>query len=169
MMNKQEPIVLELAPLPREQTGPFLILGLDKDADAEQVEAHWAQRVIWARKNQISIALQDINWAREVLSDADRRIRADVASLNTDTIDRALADVAVRFGVAGSSGPAWTPRDVEKPVDAYTPAAEVPDADELHRSIMVPELPFELPAAVRFLEEFAREPIDPWKIERPEA
>ena len=28
-----EPVVLDLAPLPREQIGPFLLLGLDKDAD----------------------------------------------------------------------------------------------------------------------------------------
>ena len=42
-----EPIVLDLAPLPREQIGPFLLLGLDKDADKEQIEANWARRVIW--------------------------------------------------------------------------------------------------------------------------
>ena len=32
-MPPPEPVVLELAPLPREQVGPFLLLGLDKDAD----------------------------------------------------------------------------------------------------------------------------------------
>ena len=34
MARLHTPIVLELAPLPREQVGPFLILGLSKDADA---------------------------------------------------------------------------------------------------------------------------------------
>ena len=32
----------ELASLPREQVGPFLLLGLDKTADKEQIEANWA-------------------------------------------------------------------------------------------------------------------------------
>ena len=30
-MAKNEPVVLELATLPREQVGPFLLLGLDKE------------------------------------------------------------------------------------------------------------------------------------------
>src|SRR5437899_5211457 len=85
-----EPVVLELAPLPREQIGPFLLLGLEKDAGPEQVEANWAQRVIWSRKNQINVPLEDINWAREVINDPDKRIRADAATLNADTIDGTL-------------------------------------------------------------------------------
>jgi hypothetical protein len=163
-MSNTEPIVLELAPLPREQTGPFLILGLDKDAGAEEVEAHWARRVIWARKNQIAIPLQDINWAREVINDPDRRVRADVGSLNTDTLDRALYEVALRFGVGETTGLAWTPCDVEKPVDDYTPPAEVPDTEALRQSIAIPEPAFEVPAAIKMLEEFARERVDPWQI-----
>ena len=62
MADEHEPVVLELAALPREQLGPFLLLGLDKNADAEAIEASWAQRVIWARKNQIRTPLGDINW-----------------------------------------------------------------------------------------------------------
>ena len=68
-MAKEEPVVLEVATLPREKVGPFLLLGVDKDADQEQIEAHWAQRVIWARKNQVNAALQEINWAREIIND----------------------------------------------------------------------------------------------------
>lgn len=167
-MSDSEAIVLELAPLPREQTGPFLILGVDKDADAEQVEAQWARRVIWARKGQIAVPLQDINWAREVLNDAERRVRADVASLNTDTLDQALREVAFRFGVGDNSGPAWEPRDVEKPLDDYTPPAEIPDVAALLQSITPPEAVFEVPAALRLLDEFSREPLDPWRIQLPE-
>jgi hypothetical protein len=167
-MSDAEAIVLELAPLPREQTGPFLILGVDKDADAEQVEAQWARRVIWARKGQIAVPLQDINWAREVLNDAERRVRADVASLNTDTLDQALREVARRFGVGETTEPAWEPRDVEKPLEDYTPAAEVPDVPALLSSIVPPEPAFGIPPALKLLEEFAREPIDPWQIRLPE-
>ena len=53
------PIILELAPLPREQVGPFLLLGLEKTADKDVIEASWAKRVLWARKDQIKVALED--------------------------------------------------------------------------------------------------------------
>ena len=36
------PEVLDLAPLPRAQIGPFLILGVDKDVDRDTLEANWA-------------------------------------------------------------------------------------------------------------------------------
>src|SRR5262245_50775584 len=82
MSWEQDATVLELVSLPRDQVGPFLLLGLDKDATAEQVEAHWAQRVLWARKGRIRIPLEDINWAREALKDADQRAVYEVACLN---------------------------------------------------------------------------------------
>src|SRR5262249_52753693 len=99
MSEAQAPVVLELAPLPREQLGPFLILGVGKDADREQIEASWAQRVINARKSQVNVPLEDINWAREVINDAQRRIRADATSLSLDTTDGILRQLAERFGV----------------------------------------------------------------------
>src|SRR5688572_1680666 len=76
-MAHDGPLVLKLAPLPRNQVGPFLILGVDKDAPRDAIEAAWAQRLIWARKGQTPVPLEDINWAREVLNDPDRRLRAD--------------------------------------------------------------------------------------------
>jgi len=33
------PVMLQLAPLPRTQIGPYLILGVDKDADKETIES----------------------------------------------------------------------------------------------------------------------------------
>src|SRR5262245_57827129 len=91
------PVILELAALPREQVGPFLILGVDKVADREEIEAAWAQRLIWARKNLVKTPLEDINWARETLSDVERRMRADAASLNLDTSDGVLRRVQQRY------------------------------------------------------------------------
>src|SRR5580700_6929196 len=90
MSDNQEPVVLELAPLPREQLGPFLLLGLSKTADQEEIEANWAQRVIWARKKQYRIPLEDVNWARETINSSERRVKADLVSLNADTAERAL-------------------------------------------------------------------------------
>src|SRR6516162_2079496 len=91
------PVILDLAPLPRAQIGPFLILGVDKDADRDAIEAAWAQRLIWARKNLTQSPLEDINWAREMMSDSDRRVRADVGSLNVDTTDGVLKRLRQRF------------------------------------------------------------------------
>jgi hypothetical protein len=166
MPNEHPPVVLELAPLPREQLGPFLILGLDKDAAAEPIEAHWAQRVIWSRKNQFSIPLEDVNWAREVIRDPERRLRADATSLNADTADGSLRRLAQRYGVA-TGAPSWQPCDVEKPLADYTPAVEVPDPDQLLQTITVPAMPRDLPAVAWLLDRLLQEPLDPWALDFP--
>ena len=38
MAKHSEPVVLELAALPREQMGPFLLLGIDKSAGKSAIE-----------------------------------------------------------------------------------------------------------------------------------
>src|SRR5437868_13452665 len=121
------PVVLELAPLPREQVGPFVLLGVGKLADKDEIEAHWAQRVIWARKNQSRVPLEDINWARETLNDLERRVRADAASLNVDTTAGTLRRLAERYAGKAPPAPGGAPLDVEKPLADYTPPTEVPD------------------------------------------
>jgi hypothetical protein len=158
------PVVLDLAPLPREQAGPFLLLGVDKAADKDKVEANWAQRVIWARKAQFKVALEDVNWAREVINDAEKRIRADAASFNLDNLDGTLRRLCERY-TDPRAVPRSQPLDVEKPLADYTPPAPVPDADEVRATITVPDVPQEVPAVRRVLERFLREPLDPWKLE----
>lgn len=165
MSQEQEPVVLELAPLPREQIGPFLLLGVDKDAVDEQVEANWAQRVIWARKNQLGVPLEDINWAREIMREMERRIRADASSLNPDTIEGIQRQLAARYGFDGTGGPGWQPLDQEKPLADYTPATEVPVIADVQAAITVPEAPADLPVVAWLLDRFAREPIDPWALD----
>ncbi len=167
MPDNQDPVVLDLAPLPREQLGPFLLLGVDKTADQEQIEASWAQRVLWARKNQISLALEDINWAREVINDADRRVRADVASLNPDTTEAVLARLVQQFGAAAGHGPSWQPLDVEKSLADYIPATEIPEATEVRSAIAVPEVPAEAPIVPQLLQQLVAEPIHPWSLDLP--
>ena len=164
MADEHEPVVLELAALPREQLGPFLLLGLDKNADAEAIEASWAQRVIWARKNQIRTPLGDINWAREVVNDPDRRVRADLTSLNTDTAAGLLERLAEACGAGPRGGPTWKPLDVEKQLEDYALPVEVPDADEVRQAITVPEVPQETPAVAQLLQQFVQEPLDPWML-----
>ena len=80
-MATNTPIVLQLAPLPRTQIGPFLILGVEKDASREVIEAAWAEKVKQARRGQVKTPLEDINWAREMLTSKDSRIRCDAIAL----------------------------------------------------------------------------------------
>src|SRR3954471_5638584 len=101
MAKSLEPVVLDLASLAREQMGPFLMLGLDKTADKTTIEKHWADRVRWARRGHVKVALEDVNWARDVLGDVERRIKADAASINADTADGLLAQLSQRFGLQG--------------------------------------------------------------------
>ncbi len=150
--------------LPREQIGPYFLLGVDKDASAETIEAHWAQRVIWARKGQVHAALSDINWAREVLSDLTQRTRADATSLNADTAIRALRKLEERYGVTEIGGPAWEPLDVEFPLPDMAPPAEIPDTHRLCESTVPPEVPWETPACAQILDGLIREPLDPWNL-----
>ena len=161
-----EPVVLELATLPREQVGPFLLLGLDKTANKETLDAHWADRLKWARKGTSKVALEDINWAREILNDIERRIRADAASLNADTTDGILAQFAQRYGVQeGKATRMWQPLDSEKALADYRPPAEVPDANAVRDALSVPEVPEDVPAVPLLLERLVQQPLDPWAID----
>ena len=166
MARNGEPIVLELATLPREQVGPFLLLGLDKTADKETLDAHWAERLKWARKGLSKVPLEDINWAREVLNDIERRIRADAASLNADTTDGMLAQFAQHYGVQeGKVIRTWEALDSEKALADYRPPAEEPDPASIRAALIVPEVPADVPAVPLLLERLAQQPLDPWAID----
>jgi hypothetical protein len=168
MGRNAEPVVLELATLAREQIGPFLLLGLDKTADKDTVDAHWADRLKWARKGLAKVPLEDINWAREILGDIERRIRADAASLNADTTDGILAQLAERYGVQeGHAVRMWQALDSEKALGDYRPSADVPQSDAVRAALTVPEIPEEVPAVALLLERLVRQPLDPWAFELP--
>src|SRR6266851_4059264 len=136
MPNGAEPVLLYLAPLPREQIGPFLLLGIEKDASAEQIEEGWAARLKQARRQPRDIGLEDINWAREVLKDPEKRVRADAGSLNVDTLDGVLRRLDERFGSQSGRDAVWQPRDREKDLRRYTPAVEMPDPEALRSAIV---------------------------------
>ena len=167
MANENAPVVLELAPLPREQLGPFLLLGLPKDADKGVVESNWAERVKLARKNLFKMALEDINWAREMINEPEKRFRFASSSLNLDTADGTLARLAETYGVRDVSRPAWKPYESERALADYTPALPLPDPQALGPTIPVPELPLELPAVARLLQQFLPESLDPWALNLP--
>jgi hypothetical protein len=156
--------MLELAALPREQVGPFLLLGVEKTADKDQVEANWARRIIWARKEQIKVALEDINWAREVLSDKDKRVRADAASLNLDTIEAVLRHVVQQYGGEAGDAVRCQPLEVTKDLSGYSPHASIPDLEAVQHAIVIPDVPEEVPAARGILVRLLQEPFDPWNL-----
>lgn len=169
MGKSAEPVVLELASLPREQMGPFLILGLDKAASQKAVEEHWADRVKWARRNLIKVPLEDINWAREMLRDPERRIKADAGSLNSDTGEGILSELEQRYGLqGGQTTRMWQPLDREKMLEEYNPAVEIPDWRQVHEGIQVEAVPDEIPTVGALLRQLAEQKLDPWGVELPE-
>ena len=167
MSTEPAPVILELAPLPRDQIGPFLLLGVPKDAERRQIEANWAERVKAARKNQLKVALEDINWAREIVNDPDKRFRAACANLNLDTADATLQRLAETYGLTDSLRPGWKPYDSERPLADYTPDLTLPDPQAIGQTIAVPEVPLELPAVARLLQQFLPESLDPWALNLP--
>jgi hypothetical protein len=170
MPKDSEPVVLELATLTREQMGPYLLLGLDKSADKEEIDKHWADRVKWALRqpSQVKATREDVNWAHEILKEIDRRIRCDVSSLNTDTAEGVVDQLTGRYGVNnGKPGRAWQPLDNEKPLADYRPSTEIPDAAEVRAALVVPETPEEIPFAATLLERLALQDLDPWAVELP--
>jgi hypothetical protein len=170
MPKESEPVVLELATLTREQMGPYLLLGLNKSADKEQIDKNWADRVRWALRQpaQTKATREDVNWAHEILKEIDKRIRSDVSGLNTDTADGVVSQLTSSYGANGSQpGRAWQPLDIEKPLADYMPSAEVPDAAEIRAAVVVPETPEDMPFALTLLERLARQDLDPWAVELP--
>ena len=158
------PIVLQLAPLPRTQIGPFLILGVDKDATRETIEAAWAEKVKQARRGQIKTPLEDINWAREMLSNKESRIRCDAVALNIDATDGTLRKLKEKFQGKHQAEIRCKPIDTEKWLADYTPAVPVPGVEELRQQVQLPEVPRDVPAVRVMLEKFVSEPIDPWNL-----
>lgn len=161
------PVVLELASLPREQIGPFLLLGISKEATTDQIEENWAERLKWARRNQLKVSLEDINWAKDALNDRDRRIKADVASLNLDACDSLVRSLIRRYTGGTRGALLWKPLDREKPLAEYQPPVEVPAIETVRTAVVVPDLPEDIPAVTHLIRQLAQEVLDPWNLELP--
>ncbi len=164
-MSQGGPIVLQLAPLPRTQIGPFLILGVDKDASREEIEAAWAEKIKQARRGQLKTPLEDINWAREILMNKEPRTKADAISLNIDTTDGVLKKLKDRYQGRKQAEIRCRPIDTEKWLAGYAPATPVPTIEQCRANVQLPEIPRDVPMVQVILENFAKETIDPWKID----
>ena len=159
------PIVLQLAPLPRTQIGPFLILGVEKDASREVIEAAWAEKIKMARRGQLKTPLEDINWAREMLTAKESRVRCDAVALNVDTTDGTLKKLKDRYQGKQQVEIRCKPIDTEKWLADYAPPPPVPTVEEIRQLVQLPTIPQDVPAVRIMLESFAKEPIDPWQVE----
>jgi hypothetical protein len=155
-------VPIAVAPLPREQVGPFLILGVPKNASDDVIEAAWAQRVLWARQGKTAISLEDVHWARAILRDPEQRMAADAASLNPDIASEELRRLSKFWGLSPGRAD-WQPLDPDPPAVS----ADVPDPEALKPTVPAPAVPVDLPGVARWLEEFARGPLDPWSLNLP--
>src|SRR5207245_195144 len=104
------------------------------------------------------------HWARTVLRDPDQRLAADAASLNPDTADHELRRLAKLYGLDPAK-PGWPPLDPEPPPAVVA----TPDPAAVKADLPAPAVPVELPGVARWLEEFARTPLDPWGLALPPA
>jgi hypothetical protein len=158
-MPEDAPVVLKLASLARNQIGPFLILGVDKDAGKEAIEAAWAQRLIAARKTQTAVPLEDINWAREIITDPERRLRADAVSMSIETSAGTLRQLRDRFQQTSSL---CQPIDIEPTFTDYQPNVPAATLEEIRAQVPEPRIPREMPAVPNLLKDAVQEALDPW-------
>ncbi len=57
------------------------------------------------------------------------------------------------------------PIDIEKWLAGYVPVTAAPPIDEIRQQVKLPEIPREVPAVRVMLENFVKEPIDPWQVQ----
>lgn len=142
----------------REEAGPFLILGIDKDANDASVEAQYELRKLASQRGELKWSADDIEWARDQLLNSDRRVIADADSWNTDI---ASGDVLrlIRLYRMENTSAGWEPLDPEPP--AELPITNI-DMDALVAELSLPDAPLELPAIARWLERCGSVGLDPW-------
>ena len=118
--------------------------------------------VDFSMQHRLMLILEDIHWAREVLRDPERRVAADLDSLNPDTVAGDLGRIVRRYSL---DGPAWQPFDPEPAPPAFAEA--VPDPAAELANLPAPDVPLELPGMAHWLQKFAAESIDPWGLPVP--
>lgn len=145
----------------RNDAGPFLVLGIDKDADDACVTAQFEARLELARRHEINWTEADLIWARDQLLTQDLRTIADAESWNVDLASGDVRRLARLYRV-DSDIPSWEPIDPEPP--AELPEAKI-DVSTLIAELPAPTLPLDFPAVDRWLDQYANIGIDPWSTE----
>jgi hypothetical protein len=170
MSEMPQPVVLELAPLPREQMGPYFILGLEKDASHQAIQAQWELRVHHADAYKSGLSTEDFDWAKETLLDPVRRINADLASLNADTTERKVGRLLQEFGWGSTSlAIGWVPLEILPLRDSEGDEGGLSNLDTRREAISLPALEPSFAAIESVLLDETKVPEDPWDwhIEEP--
>ncbi|MBX7104629.1 MAG: hypothetical protein K1X57_11145 [Gemmataceae bacterium] len=141
--------------------GPFLILGVDKDADAATLAERCADRVESSRRGELRWTENELLAALEQLHTPSRRLVADAESYNPDIASGEVRRLARLFRVDGTP-PGWEPMDPEPPAES---ADTTIDAASLAASLPAPDVPLELPSVETWLEKYAAAGNDPWTSE----
>jgi hypothetical protein len=142
--------------------GPFLILGLDKDASPEEVDKAWRERLQWVEQGWSNVSCDDLNWAHDVLLDPERRVAADAASLNPDTLAQPCRHLLTTSESADWEQPSWPILDDAWPeLPPFPPDLPENRASEVGAA-PIPEIPREVPALTRLIKQWLDRPIDPW-------
>lgn len=148
--------------IPRELAGPFIILGVDKDADDATIESHYHSQLTSIERGECNWSPDDLEWARCQLSEAKSRLSADLESLNADLASGEIHRLARLYRLDGSP-PGWEPIDPEPP--APLPNIEDIDPVTLAANVAMPEFGVEIPAIDTWLQQFAAAVTDPWTME----
>lgn len=145
----------------REDAGPFIVLGVDKDADTATIEAQYQARLFPARRGELTWSVSDLDWAQEQLSDAERRVAADAESWN---IDNAAGDVRrlMRLYRLENNATSWEPLDPEPPVTLPEPTM---DMAAIMSELQMPDAPLDLPAISAWLANCGSVGANPWAAE----
>jgi hypothetical protein len=146
----------------RERAGPFLILGIDKDADAATIAAQFERQRHAVQAGLCHWTLDDLDWARNELQDAKQRLAADLNSLDVDLASGEIHRLARLYSLADGR-PGWEPLDPEPKVELMPPAAV--SVERLVADVPQPDVPLEIPAINRWLDQFAHQVADPWTTE----
>jgi hypothetical protein len=146
----------------RELAGPYLVLGVDKDVDSDEIEAHYQSQCRAVERGECSWSIDDLEWAKQVLCDPEQRLAADRDSLNPDLASGEVQRLARLYRLDGSP-PGWEPMDPEPPIDFS--ALYVIDSNALASTVPTPDIPRELPAVKAWLDHFSAAATDPWSME----
>jgi hypothetical protein len=100
-----------------------------------------------------------------MLTGKESRIRCDAVALNVDTTDGTLRKLKDRYQGKQQVEIRCKPIDSEKWLANYVPPTSAPPIEEIRQAVRLPEIPRDVPAVRVMLENFVKEPIDPWQVQ----
>lgn len=146
----------------RELAGPFIVLGVDKDADEAAINNHFHLQCLAAARGELQWTQGDLEWARQLLHDSKRRLVADLDSVNADLASGEVNRLSRVYHLDRST-PGWEPLDPEPPM-ALPDTADF-DPQAMVDGIAKTDIPVELPVIDAWLQKFAGAVTDPWTME----